>query len=162
MTCTKCDNTMSLCTCDDAEARIADLEKSPYLSMDWAGLRAARAANASKIARLKEDATKPFHPVAEFQRLTGFSLSPEAEAAARAHCDELVPDGSGGGDQRFFFPRVGSENIRLRSVVASQCVSTTGSFEAPESIGSVDINSGSCVPHGDLVLVKDSAKSPCL
>jgi hypothetical protein len=81
MTCTKCDNTMSLCTCDDAEARIADLEKSPYLSMDWAGLRAARAANASKIARLKEDATKPFHPVAEFQRLTGFSLSPEAEAA---------------------------------------------------------------------------------
>jgi putative transposase len=58
--------------------------------------------------------------------------------------------------------RVGSENIRLRSVVASQCVSTTGSFEAPKSIGSVDINSGSCVPHGDLVLVKDSAKSPCL
>jgi len=29
--------------------------------------------------------------------------------------------------------RVGSENIRLRSVVASQCVSTTGSFEAPKN-----------------------------
>jgi len=58
--------------------------------------------------------------------------------------------------------RNGSVNIRLRSVVASQVVSTSGSLKAPKSNGSVDIDSESCVPHGDLVLVKDSAKSPCL
>jgi len=58
--------------------------------------------------------------------------------------------------------RNGSVNIRLRSVVASQVVSTSGSLKAPKSNRSVDIDSESCVPHGDLVLVKDSAKSPCL
>lgn len=58
--------------------------------------------------------------------------------------------------------RNGSVNIRLRSVVAAQVASTSGSLKAPRSNGSVDIDSESCVPHGDLVLVKDSAKSPRL
>lgn len=50
--------------------------------------------------------------------------------------------------------RVGSENIRLRSVVASQCVSTTGSFKAPlGSTGTADIVANSFVSHGDLVTV---------
>lgn len=58
--------------------------------------------------------------------------------------------------------RQASKNIRLRSVLALQVSDKTGSLKAPQSNGSVDISSGSCVPHGDLVLVKDSAKSPCL
>jgi putative transposase len=58
--------------------------------------------------------------------------------------------------------RQASKNIRARSVSIACNASETGSLKAPKSIGSVDINSGSCVPHGDLVLVKDPAKSPCL
>lgn len=58
--------------------------------------------------------------------------------------------------------RQASKNIRARSVSIACNAAETGRLEAPESIGSVDINSGSCVPHGDLVLVKDSAKIPAL
>lgn len=58
--------------------------------------------------------------------------------------------------------RQASKNIRARSVSIACNAAETGSLKAPESFGSVDIDSESCVPHGDLVLVKDSAKSPCL
>lgn len=55
--------------------------------------------------------------------------------------------------------RQASKNIRARSVSIACNASETGSLKAPRSIESVDIDSESCVPHGDLVLVKDSAKS---
>ena len=58
--------------------------------------------------------------------------------------------------------RQASKNIRARSVSIACNATETGSLKAPKSIGSVDIDAESCVPHGDLVLVKDSAKSPCL
>lgn len=51
-----------------------------------------------------------------------------------------------------------SKNIRARSVSIARNATGTGSLKAPESIGSVDIDSKLCVPHGGLVLVKDSAK----
>lgn len=53
-----------------------------------------------------------------------------------------------------------SKNIRARSVSIACNASETASIKAAKSIGSVDINSESCVPHGDLVLMEDSAKSP--
>lgn len=46
-----------------------------------------------------------------------------------------------------------SKNIRARSVSIACNAAETGSLKAPESIGSVDIDSESCVSHGDLVLV---------
>lgn len=49
--------------------------------------------------------------------------------------------------------RQASQNIRLRSVVAAQRAETTGSRKSPESIGTVDIDPGLCVLHGDLELV---------
>jgi len=49
--------------------------------------------------------------------------------------------------------RQASKNIRLRSVSIACNAAETGSLKAPKSNGSVDINSESCVPHGDLVLV---------
>lgn len=55
-----------------------------------------------------------------------------------------------------------SKNIRARSVSIAFNAAGTGRIKAPESIGSDDISSESCVPHGDLVLVKDSAKIPVL
>jgi IS605 OrfB family transposase len=38
--------------------------------------------------------------------------------------------------------RVGSENIRLRSVVGAHCATSTGSFEAPKNIGTSDLTTG--------------------
>ena len=58
MTCGKCGHHMTLCICDDAEERIAELEKSPYLSMDWEGLRARRLLNKFDIERLKKEANE--------------------------------------------------------------------------------------------------------
>lgn len=55
-----------------------------------------------------------------------------------------------------------SKNIRARSVSIACNATETGSLKAPKSIGSVDIDSESCVPHGDLVSVKGPAKSPRL
>lgn len=55
--------------------------------------------------------------------------------------------------------RQASKNIRARSVSITCNAMETGSHKAPKSSGSVDISSGSCVPHGDLVLVEDSAKT---
>lgn len=55
--------------------------------------------------------------------------------------------------------RQASKNIRARSVSIACNAAETGNLKAPKSIGSVDIDSESCVSHGDLVLVKDSAKS---
>lgn len=55
-----------------------------------------------------------------------------------------------------------SKNIRARSVSIACNAAGTGSLKAPKSIGSDDIDSELCVPHGSLVLVKDSAKSPRL
>lgn len=49
--------------------------------------------------------------------------------------------------------RVGSVNIRLRSVSREHNSLETGRRRAPKSNGTVDIGSGSCVSHGDLVPV---------
>jgi putative transposase len=51
-----------------------------------------------------------------------------------------------------------SRNILARSVSIACNAAGTGSFKAPESIESCDIDSESCVPHGDLVSMEDSAK----
>jgi hypothetical protein len=56
MECAKCGNSMSLCICDDCDERIADLEKSPYLAMNWDALKAMRLLNKFEIERLKKEA----------------------------------------------------------------------------------------------------------
>lgn len=55
--------------------------------------------------------------------------------------------------------RQASKNIRARSVSIACNALMTGNFKVPKSYGSIDIKSESCVPHGDLVLVKGLAKS---
>jgi IS605 OrfB family transposase len=46
-----------------------------------------------------------------------------------------------------------SKNIRARSVSIACNATETGSVKAPQKLGTVNIVSGSCVPHGDLVTV---------
>jgi len=45
---------MVRCICLDADERIAELEKSPFLMMDWEGLRAVRELNKFDIQRDRE------------------------------------------------------------------------------------------------------------
>lgn len=45
---------MTRCICLDADARINELEKSPFLQMDWDGLRAIRKLNQFDIERDRE------------------------------------------------------------------------------------------------------------
>ncbi len=54
--------------------------------------------------------------------------------------------------------RQASKNIRARSVSIACNASETGSSKAPKGNEFVDIDSGSCVPHGVPVLVKNSTK----
>jgi len=57
--------------------------------------------------------------------------------------------------------RQASKNIRARSVSIACNAAGTGSLKAPRKLGTVDIGSGSCVLHGDSVLVV-LAKIPAL
>ena len=58
--------------------------------------------------------------------------------------------------------RHATKNIRARSVSVEHNSAETGSLKAPESYGTNEIRSGSCVSHGGSVLVDVLAKSPRL
>jgi hypothetical protein len=55
MECAKCRNTLAMCICDDFDERLARLEESPYLKMDWQGLKLARFLNTFERERLKKE-----------------------------------------------------------------------------------------------------------
>lgn len=58
MICNTCGNHLTLCICDDIDERIKQLESSPFLSMDWEGLKAARFLNKFEIEKLKKESKK--------------------------------------------------------------------------------------------------------
>jgi hypothetical protein len=50
---------MSMCTCEDADDRLMDLKKSPYLDSQWIeNVQMARAANRDKIKEAREQLNK--------------------------------------------------------------------------------------------------------
>lgn len=57
MYCSQCNRNLILCICPDAEwdARIAELEKSPYLAMDWGAIRAQRLLAKFEIERDRQN-----------------------------------------------------------------------------------------------------------
>lgn len=62
MICNVCDNPLVMCICDDIDARITELSKSPHISVNWDALRAQRFLNKFAIERLKAEKAKNNEP----------------------------------------------------------------------------------------------------
>lgn len=54
MICAECNRNLVMCICDDVDERIAALENSPYLAIDWDKIRAQRHLNKFNIEREKK------------------------------------------------------------------------------------------------------------
>lgn len=59
MTCAVCRKPLEMCSCPDLEERIAILKQSPFLSIDWEAIEAARFLNRHERERLAKEEKTP-------------------------------------------------------------------------------------------------------